>query len=109
MRMAFYGTLRPGQENHYEVRSIAGTWSTGFVNGWVYDITWGPADGYPGITLDAGAPPTEVSVLESDELEKHLRRLDDFEGPGYIRREIDVRLENDETVTAWIYEADPEA
>ena len=57
MRMAFYGTLRPGESNHYEVRSIPGTWRTGTVRGWTYDITWGPADGYPGMTLDAGAPP----------------------------------------------------
>ena len=109
MRMAFYGTLRPGQENHYEVRSIAGTWSTGFVNGWVYDITWGPADGYPGITLDAGAPATEVDVLDSDDLEKHLRRIDDFEGPGYRRVEVEVTYDDGTTDTAWIYEADPEA
>lgn len=107
--MAFYGTLRPGGENHYEVRSIAGTWHRATVRGWVYDITWGPADGYPGITLDAGAPPTDVDVLDSDELENHLRRLDDFEGPGYRRIEVDVTLEDGSQTTAWIYEADPEA
>ena len=45
MRMAFYGTLRPGESNHYEVRSIPGTWRTGTVRGWTYDITWGPANG----------------------------------------------------------------
>ena len=75
----------------------------------MYDITWGPADGYPGITLDDGAPETEVDVLDSDDLEKHLRRLDDFEGPGYKRVEIPVRLEDGGETTAWIYEADPEA
>lgn len=109
MRMAFYGTLRRGASNHYEVRSIPGDWHLATVRGWVYDITWGPADGYPGITLDADAPTTEVDVLESDELEKHLRRLDDFEGPGYRRIEVDVTLEDGTETTAWIYEADPEA
>ena len=48
-------------------------------------------------------------MLESDELEKHLRRLDDFEGPGYRRIEVDVLLEDGTETTAWIYEADPEA
>ena len=109
MRMAFYGTLRPGAENHYEVRNIAGTWRAGTVRGWKYDITWGPADGYPGITLDAGAPATEVDVLDSDDLEKNLRRIDDFEGPGYRRVEVEVTYDDGTTDTAWIYEADPEA
>ncbi|MEM8708476.1 MAG: gamma-glutamylcyclotransferase family protein [Actinomycetota bacterium] len=109
MRMAFYGTLRPGESHHYEVRNIAGTWRSGSVRGWAYDITWGPADGYPGMTLDAGAPETPVDVLESDQLEKHLRRLDDFEGPGYRRVEVEVTLDDGSTVTAWLYEADPEA
>lgn len=107
--MAFYGTLRPGGSNHYEVRSIAGTWHEATVNGWVYDITWGPADGYPGISLDAAAPATAVDVLESDDLEKHLHRIDDFEGPGYKRVETDVTLADGSVATAWIYEADPEA
>ena len=107
--MAFYGTLRPGGDNHYEVRSISGAWRPGTVRGWVYDITWGPADGYPGITLDPDAPPTGVDVLESEDLEKHLRRIDEFEGPGYRRIEVDVTLEDGTMTRAWIYEADPEA
>ena len=107
--MAFYGTLARGGSNHYEVRSIPGEWHTATVRGWVYDITWGPADGYPGITLDAGAPPTDVDVLESDDLEKHLRRLDEFEGPGYRRVEVEATLEDGSATMVWIYEADPEA
>ena len=67
--MAFYGTLRPGGEHHYEVRGIAGEWYEATVRGWVYDITWGPADGYPGITIDPNAPHTTVDVLESDDLD----------------------------------------
>jgi len=109
MRMAFYGTLRPGESHHYEVRSIPGTWRTGTVRGWTYDITWGPADGYPGMTLDQGAPATPVHVLESAELEQHLRRIDDFEGPGYRRVKVEVTYDDGSTDTAWLYEADPEA
>ena len=109
MRIAFYGTLRQGAENHYEVRSIPGVWHVATVRGWVYDITWGPADGYPGISLDPDAPVVEVDVLVSDDLEKHLQRLDDFEGPGYRRVEVDVTLDDGTSAPAWIYEADPEA
>ena len=109
MRMAFYGTLRPGESHHYEVRSIPGTWRTGTVRGWTYNITWGPADGYPGMTLSTGAPATPVHVLESAELKQHLRRIDHFEGPGYRRVEAEVTYDDGSTDTAWLYEADPEA
>ena len=90
--MAFYGTLRPGESNHYEVRSIPGTWRTGTVRGWTYDITWGPANGYPGMTLDTGAPATPVHVLESAELEQHLRRIDDFEREHRLTNVPNLRL-----------------
>lgn len=109
MRMAFYGTLRPGGDNHYEIRNIAGTWRRGTVRGWCYDIGWGPADGYPGITLSPDAPPVSVDVLESEELEKQLRRIDDFEGPGYRRTSVEVAMDDGTVVSAEIYEADPEA
>ena len=48
-------------------------------------------------------------MLDSDDLEKHLRRIDDFEGPGYRRVEVEVTYDDGTTDTAWIYEADPEA
>lgn len=109
MRLALYGILRPGGSHHYEVRSIPGTWTTGTVRGWTYQITWGPADGYDGITLDAAAPTVEVDVLESDELDRHLDRLDRFEGPGYRRVTTDAELEDGSVVEVQIFEADPEA
>jgi len=109
MHIAFYGTLRPGGDHHYEVRSISGSWRSGTVRGWVYELSWGPADGYPGITLSDDAPATEVDVLMSTELDKHLRRIDDFEGPGYRRVETEVTFDDGTTAIAMIYEADPEA
>ena len=42
-------------------------------------------------------------------LEQHLRRIDDFEGPGYRRVEVEVTYDDGSTGTAWLYEADPEA
>ena len=109
MRLALYGILRPGGSHHHEVRSIPGSWSTGAVRGWTYQITWGPADGFDGITLDRAAPPVRVDVLESTELEKHLDRLDRFEGPGYRRVTVDAELDDGSIVEVEIFEADPEA
>lgn len=108
-RLALYGTLRRGEENHWLVRSIAGTWTVGTVSGWTYSIGWGPAEGYPGITLDAAGNRVPVDVLTSDRLDRHWRELDEFEGPGYRRIETEVVLADDDTVTAWIYETVPDA
>ena len=111
VRLATYGTLMPGAENHWVVRNIAGEWSEGFVLGWAYPIGFGPADGYPGLTLDPSGPRVPVAVLTSDRLDRHWREIDDFEGPGYRRVECDVELTDGTTtsVRAWIYETDPEA
>lgn len=112
--LATYGTLMPGEENHWVVRSIRGEWSEGTVTGWTYPIGFGPAEGYPGFTADPAAPPVSVAVLSCDPgvLDRHWREIDAFEGPGYRRIEIDVmRSDGDaaETTRAWIYETDPEA
>ena len=48
-------------------------------------------------------------MLESEELEKQLRRIDDFEGPGYRRTSVEVAMDDGTVVSAEIYEADPEA
>ena len=109
MRLALYGILRPGGSHYYEVRSIPGTWTTGTVRGWTYEITWGPAEGYDGLTLSPDGPPIDVDILESDELDRHLARLDDFEGPGYRRVTAAASLANGSLVDVEIFEADPEA
>lgn len=109
MRLALYGILRPGGTHHHEVRSIPGDWTTGTVRGWTYQITWGPAEGYDGITLSDDGPPVDVDILDSDELGRHLARLDDFEGPGYRRVSTSATLSDGTTVAVEIFEADPEA
>lgn len=109
MRLALYGTLRPGGTHHHEVRSIDGAWTTGTVRGWRYQITWGPADGFDGITLDDSAPPVAVDILDSDQLDNHIDRVDRFEGPGYRRVTTTAMLDDGRQVDVEIYEADPEA
>lgn len=109
--LAVYGTLMPGAENHWLVRSIVGDWRAGHVTGWTYPIGFGPAEGHLGLTLDSAGVRVPVAVLTSDRLDRHWREIDDFEGPAYRRVECDVALTDDPatTVRAWIYETDPEA
>jgi hypothetical protein len=46
-----------------------------------------------------------VAVLLSAELDSRWREIDDFEGLGYERRVLPVRLEDGQTVDAHIYVA----
>ena len=104
-RLAVYGTLRRGGSNHHVVSGITGDWASGTVRGWVYEIGWGDAAGYPGLTLDAAGPSVAVDVLSSPDLDRHLRTLDRFEGPGYRRVTTEVALEDGSVESAWVYEA----
>lgn len=87
---ASYGTLAPGEPNHWVVRNIPGVWLPAMVRGYRYEITWGPAEGYPGLTVDPDGHHVPVQVLVSNELDRHWPELDRFEGPGYVRRGIEL-------------------
>lgn len=107
--LATYGTLKPGEQNHWVVRTIAGTWREGTVLGWTYPLGFGPAEGYPGFTADPAGRPVPVAVLSSARLDRHWREIDEFEGPGYRRVRIDVEFDDGTVRPAWIYETDPDA
>ncbi|MDH6422801.1 gamma-glutamylcyclotransferase [Aurantimicrobium minutum] len=103
MRLATYGTLGPGKPNHHHVSMIEGTWSIGFVRGFLHEEGWGAAQGFPGIILDSAGPEVAVDLLESEELAEHFDRLDSFEGPGYQRVLTEVKTST-EVLQAFIYE-----
>lgn len=103
--LAVYGTLAPGEPNHYVVRSIPGEWVPGEINGYRFEITWGPASGYPGFVLGSDGPAVAVQVLRSEVLDKHWRTIDEFEGAGYERVLATARLVDGEQVEVWIYQA----
>lgn len=101
-RLAVYGTLRPGHPNHHVVADIAGHWFEGHIHGRLLDEGWGAALGSPGLVLDDHADAVSVWVLESSDLPSHWARLDEFEGPGYRRAPVLVRM-GDGEVAASIY------
>ena len=102
MRLATYGTLGPGKPNHHHVSMIDGNWSTGSVRGFLHESGWGAEFGFPGIVLDSTGPEVFVDLLESDFLEDHLERLDEFEGTGYDRVIAQIQTPSGE-VNAFIY------
>ncbi|MDH4279096.1 MAG: gamma-glutamylcyclotransferase [Acidimicrobiia bacterium] len=88
--LAFYGTLRPGESNHRLVRDIPGKWVEGVIRGYVFEVTWSSYEGYPGFVPDPDGHRIPVSVLVSDEWDRHVAKVDEFEGAGYERRPITV-------------------
>lgn len=88
--LAAYGTLRPGEVNHHVVKQMKGRWIDGIIRGYVFDVSWGGADGFPGFQPAPDGHHIPVGVLVSDDWDRHWDRLDRFEGPGYRRTVIDV-------------------
>jgi len=98
-----YGTLAPGRSNAHVLADVPGTWQPAQVRGTVHDVTWGPAAGYPGLVLDVNGGVVSGLVLTSDALPAHWARLDAFEGEGYARVPVRVRLEDGSAVQAFVY------
>ncbi len=108
-RLAVYGSLRPGRENHHHVADISGTWTAGIVRGDLHPTGWGMTLGYPALKWRADGAEVPVQVLESVELPLHWARLDAFEGAAYRRLVVPVELPDGASVDACIYvaSADP--
>lgn len=100
--LAVYGTLAPGERNHHHLSGLTGTWTSGVVHGHLHEEGWGLTYGFPGVVLDPSGPAVPVQVLTSADLPAHWARLDDFEGPGYVRVVTTVRTADGE-VPAHIY------
>jgi gamma-glutamylcyclotransferase (GGCT)/AIG2-like uncharacterized protein YtfP len=84
-RLAVYGSLAPGRENHHVVAPLGGTWASGVVEGDLRVEGWGAALGYPALRLRRGGPAMVAQVLASEALRGAWPELDAFEGPEYRR------------------------
>ncbi|MEM7293251.1 MAG: gamma-glutamylcyclotransferase family protein [Pseudomonadota bacterium] len=103
-RLFVYGTLGPGRPNEHVMSEIGGTWMNAKVKGTLRDVGWGAQQGYPGIDLDKNGDDVDGFLFTSPNLPAHWKALDNFEGEGYERVITRVRLENGETVDAYIYQ-----
>jgi len=90
IRLATYGTLAPGRQNHGQLSDLPGRWLVGHVRGSLVDAGWGAELGFPALILEPDGAPVEVFVFESGALPDHWLRLDEFEGSGYRRVAVDV-------------------
>ncbi|AVT59341.1 MULTISPECIES: gamma-glutamylcyclotransferase family protein [Pectobacterium] len=106
-RLFVYGTLRPCHENAYILENIGGDWLPGYVTGTFYERGWGAAADFPGIVLDDHGPRVNGYLFLSANLEAHWPMLDEFED-GYDRVEVVVTTAEDQQVTAWVYQLQPQ-
>lgn len=101
-RLATYGTLMPGRENHHQLEGLVGRWRAGHVRGRLVEAGWGAARGFPALVLEPDGAAVPVQVLESPELAAHWPRLDAFEGAEY-ERVVTVVETDDGPLEAAIY------
>jgi len=97
-RLAVYGTLAPGEVNHFVIRNIEGRWRDGFVTG-----TKRMRGGLP-MFRRRGRSQVQVKILETLNLVRHWPRIDKFEGANYRRILLPVQLPCRTFVVANLYE-----
>lgn len=108
-RLAAYGSLLPGENNHHHVATLVGSWVEGTVEGTLHDRGWAARQGYPGFVSGGSGDRVAVKVFESLALPDAWDRLDAFEGEAYRRIlapvEMKVEMKNAGTgaggETAW--------
>jgi len=101
--LAVYGSLAPGEANHWVLSRIEGDWLQGTVFGHRFEITWGPAEGYDGFILDPDGSEVPVWVLRSTQLAEKWREIDEFEGEGYERLPVQITLAGGMAAIAQMY------
>ncbi len=79
-RLVVYGTLAPGECNHWVVEHIPGRWHAGMIRGHL--DWWGII---PYLTWCPQKPWLEVQVFCSTQLPLHWEEIDLFEGEAYRR------------------------
>jgi gamma-glutamylcyclotransferase (GGCT)/AIG2-like uncharacterized protein YtfP len=106
-RLAVYGSLAPGEKNHWVVQELRGSWEAGFVKGRLANVGWGGEMGFPGMTWDPDGDPIQVKLFDSSDLSDHWDRLDEFEGQDYCRILVPVHGLAGGVTVANIYEVRP--
>ncbi len=102
-RLFVYGTLAPGRSNHKVLESIPGSWEAATLKGILVQEGWGAAMGCPGIIPSEEGDNVEGFVFSSEHLMDQWSMLDDFEGEGYERVSVTIKVNGTDDVEAFVY------
>ncbi|MEM7561619.1 MAG: gamma-glutamylcyclotransferase family protein [Pseudomonadota bacterium] len=102
-KLFVYGTLAPGRPNHDVMEKIPGHWEAATLKGELLNEGWGAEQGCPGIVPSDTGEEVEGFVFSSEHLAEHWSMLDDYEGSGYKRVPVIVKMSNGETTEAYVY------
>ena len=102
-RLFVYGSLAPGRANHKVLKEIPGSWEAATLRGNLVEEGWGVKMGFPGIIPTDDGNEVNGFVFSSKFLTDHWSTLDDFEGEGYERITVTVRVNETCDVEAYVY------
>ena len=102
-RLFVYGTLAPGRANHNVLERIPGSWEAATLRGTLLHEGWGATMGCLGIVPTEDGDEVEGFVFSSAHLADYWPRLDEFEGEGYERVSVTVRINGAHDVEAYVY------
>ena len=97
-KLIVYGSLAPGEANHFLVAGLRGAWHRCQIRGHM-----GHYRGFKSFRYDPQGPEHPAWLLESAELPRVIHELDDFEGEEYQRSMIPAKL-GEHLVMAQVYE-----
>ncbi len=103
LRLFVYGTLAPGRANHEIVQGIHGSWEPATLRGVLFDEGWGAVMGSPGIIPASDGDEVAGFVFSSTHLDDFWPKLDEFEGEGYERVSVTVKVNGTDDVEAFVY------
>ncbi len=97
-KLVVYGTLAPGEPNHFILEPPSGKWKDCQINGKIET-----QDDFPFFKWSPSSPKIQVKLFKSESLPKKWQELDQFEGSHYRRHMVPVFVEDNWEV-AYVYE-----
>ena len=79
--LIIYGSLAPGEKNHFVMQDIPGEWLNATIHACIEDNGWSTRTGYPRFIPESdNTKDHRVMIFVSDQLYRFWDRIDEFEG-----------------------------
>lgn len=96
-----YGTLRSGERNRHKIEPFIRSSAMASVAGTLF--LYDDAEHICPFLAQGGGGRVVGELVELENEEEALPKIDAFEGPNYVRAVIDVQTEDGRKVRAWTY------